>query len=122
LIGLGTVNGNFTNAGTLSLGFGGSTGILTVNGNYTQTLSGTLNIKIGGTIAGTQYVQLVVAGTGHVATLAGTLNVSIINGFSPALDSTYLILLCPSHSGMFTANVAPFTISYADPTDVRLTR
>jgi hypothetical protein len=120
--GLGTINGNLTDAGTLSLGFGGSTGILTVNGNYTQTSMGALNMKIGGTTAGTQFDQLVVAGTGNVATLAGTLNVSVINGFLPPLGSTYLILLFPSHSGSFTtANVSPFTIAY-ETGDVKLTR
>jgi hypothetical protein len=120
--GLGTINGNLTDSGTLSLGFGSSTGILTVNGNYTQTSTGTLNIKIGGTTAGTQFDQLAVAGTGNTATLAGTLNVSVINGFSPPVGSTYLILLFPSRTGSFLpANVSPFTMAY-EAGDVKLTR
>jgi hypothetical protein len=54
--------------------------------------------------------------------LGGTLHVALINGFSPAVGSTYLILLFPSRSGTFaTANVFPFTIAY-ETGDVKLTR
>jgi hypothetical protein len=57
-----------------------------------------------------------------VANLGGTLHVALINGFSPAVGSTYLILLFPSRSGTFaTANVFPFTIAY-ETGDVKLTR
>jgi hypothetical protein len=85
--GLGTVNGNFTNAGTLSLGFGNSTGILNINGNYTQTSTGTLAIKVGGTSTGTQFDQLAVTGT---ATLAGTLSGRLINSFGPPFSLAFL--------------------------------
>ncbi len=58
----------------VSSGVSAQTGILTVNGNYTQTAAGTLQIQLGGLTAarqpGTDYDQLKVTGT---ATLAGTL-------------------------------------------------
>src|SRR5207253_6719188 len=77
-----TVNGgtNFsvTNSGTVAPGL--SPGILTISGNYTQNAGGSLNIEIGGLTVGTQYDQLVVTGN---ATLAGTLNATLINGFTP---------------------------------------
>ena len=57
----------------------GSAGILTINGNYTQSTAASLNIEVGGTGAGSGYDWLAVSGT---ATLAGTLNVSLINGFT----------------------------------------
>ncbi|MCC6212511.1 MAG: filamentous hemagglutinin N-terminal domain-containing protein, partial [Burkholderiales bacterium] len=47
LSGVGTVNGNLTNNGTLNVGL--SPGTLTVNGNYTQGAGGILNIELGGT-------------------------------------------------------------------------
>jgi hypothetical protein len=66
--------GGFTNAGTLGVGFGST---LVITGDYTQTANGVLNIELGGPNAGTDYDQLVVSGQ---ALLAGTLNVSLING------------------------------------------
>ena len=59
----------FLNNGAVSPG--SSPGILTINGNYTQTATGVLNIELAGPTPGTQYDQLIVSGT---ATLAGSLN------------------------------------------------
>ena len=78
LTGAGVIAANFVNDGTVTPG--DSPGTLTVNGNYQQGSGGVLNVEIGGTTAGTQYDQLNVSGT---ATLAGTLNVTLINGFGP---------------------------------------
>jgi hypothetical protein len=69
LNGSGVIDGNVLNGGgAIQVGF--SPGIITINGNYTQTTNGTLNMEIGGTSPGTGYDQLVVNGT---ASLAGTL-------------------------------------------------
>src|SRR5207247_5619443 len=76
--GAGIVQGDLANAA--QLGADGSSGILTITGNYTQTAAGTLNVKIGGTAVGTQYDQLNVLGS---ANLDGALNISLINGFGP---------------------------------------
>ena len=73
-------------------------GTLTINGNYTQTASGSLDIDLGGTTAGSQYDQLAVSGT---ATLGGQLDVSLINGFQPALGNTFQPLTFASSSGNF---------------------
>jgi hypothetical protein len=80
LSGLGTITGNVMNTGgNVIVGDSGTTvGILTITGNYTQGPGGTLSVKIGGAMAGTQYDQLAVSGT---ATLDGTLNVTLIGGF-----------------------------------------
>ncbi len=56
-------------------------GLLSISGKYTQTATGSLNVELGGTTAGSQYDELVVSGT---AMLGGTVNVSLINGFQPA--------------------------------------
>jgi hypothetical protein len=76
LRGTGTVAAAVTNGGNISPGSPDSPGILTINGNYTQTSTGTLTILTNGTTAGTQYAQLAVAGTGAV-TLNGSLSLDL---------------------------------------------
>jgi hypothetical protein len=98
LSGSGMVQGNVINSGVIQPGQPGVPGILTINGNYTQTASGTLNIEIGGPNPGTGYDQLVVTGT---ATLDGTLNVSLLNGFVPNVGDRFQILTFGSRSGDF---------------------
>jgi hypothetical protein len=121
LAGSGTVHANVTNAATV--GPGDSPGILTINGTYTQTSAGALNIEIGGTTAGTGFDQLAISGT---ATLDGALNISLVNGFQPSAGSTYKILTFTSETGTFATvtgtdagNGLVFQLHY-DPTDVTL--
>jgi len=84
LSGAGTIVGDVTNSGTVAPG--NSPGILTVNGNYTQTSTGSLAAEITPvTTAGTGYDQLSVTGT---AALDGTLAVAPASGLYVA-DSTY---------------------------------
>jgi outer membrane autotransporter protein len=98
LSGPGTVNGNVSNAGQVNPGGVGAAGLLTINGNYTQTSTGGLSIDLGGTQAG-KYDQLVVTGT---ATLAGTLNVNLIGGFIPSKGEDFHIMAFASESGTFS--------------------
>ncbi len=72
LAGTGVVNANVTNAGQVIPGGAGAVGLLAINGTYTQTASGSLDVDLGGTTAGSQYDQLAVSGT---ASLGGTLDV-----------------------------------------------
>jgi uncharacterized repeat protein (TIGR01451 family) len=89
----GSLIGNGTVAGTVDshalVAPGASPGTLTITGDYVQASDGTLDIQIGGTTPGTQYDRLVVSGN---VTLAGILNVSIINGFVPAAGNAFQIL------------------------------
>ncbi|MEJ7590081.1 MAG: hypothetical protein WKF77_00880 [Planctomycetaceae bacterium] len=88
LKGNATVGGQLSNQGNLSPG--NSPGIVTVNGNYTQTSSGTLNIEIAGTNPATpDFDQVIVSGT---VTLAGALNVSLLSGFIPASGNSFRII------------------------------
>ena len=80
LSGSGVVEANVTNAGLVTPGGDGTTGILSITGSYTQTAAGVLNIDIGGLVAGTGYDQLQITGA---ATLDGTLNVQLVGGFTP---------------------------------------
>jgi hypothetical protein len=69
---------------------GDSPGGLVVAGNYTQTPAGILDIEIAGLTAGTGYDQLHVFGD---AFLDGTLDVDLVNGFTPTADAFFDILL-----------------------------
>ena len=112
LIGSGTLNGPIRNNGG-KVGPGHSPGRIMVTGNYTQDTNGTLEIEIGGASPGTEYDQLQVSGT---AALAGTLNISLINGFRPAIGDVFQIILPGSVTGTFsTVNTTGFTgqVNYA---------
>jgi len=89
---------SFTNHGSITPGT--SPGLLTVAGALTQAAEGVLAIELGGTAAGSQYDRLSV--TGAVA-LDGALDVSRINGFSPALGQSFVVLTWGSRTGTFTA-------------------
>ena len=73
-------------------------GTLSVGGDYTQGSGGTLEIELGGTAPGTEHDQLNVTGT---ATLAGTLDISPLNGLDPRLGETFEILTAGSVTGTF---------------------
>ncbi len=102
--GSGTVTADVSNSGRVSPG--NSPGILTVNGTYRQTATGALNLEIGGATAGSQYEQLNVSAA---ATLGGTLNVSLVNGFAPGGGQTFNVLTSSAVSGSFaTLNFPQF--------------
>lgn len=100
--GTGTIQSNLTNSGTVSPG--SSPGTITVDGDYTQEATGTLAIELGGTIPGTEHDQLVVTGA---ATLGGTLEVTLIDDFSPELGDTFTIMTYGSVSGSFASASLP---------------
>ena len=92
----------FTNSGTLAPGF--SPGMLTIAGDYTQTGSGLLAVELGGLTQGTGYDFVNVTGT---VTLAGTLDVDLWNGFTPALGNEFNILHAGTISGSFNSVLLP---------------
>jgi hypothetical protein len=89
LSGSGTVTGDVTNGGVVEVGGAGAAGTLTISGNYVQSGIGVLNIEIGGSSLGTGFDQFVIAGQ---ATLNGTLNVTLINSFSPNPGNSFMIV------------------------------
>ncbi|HKP93893.1 MAG TPA: hypothetical protein VJS88_08340 [Chthoniobacterales bacterium] len=106
LRGNGTIQGEVRNNGGV-FAPGHSPGKITVNGNYTQGGNGVLNMEIGGTAPGTEYDQLIVNGT---AVLDGTLNVSLINGFRPAVGDVFQLIVPNAFQGSFNAiNTFGFT-------------
>jgi hypothetical protein len=87
-----TIQGSFLNAGILEIA-----GTFSVLGNYTQTTGAALDIDLA---SPTMYGSLAVNGT---ATLAGTLNVALVNGFTPVSGQSFTILTFGARSGDFTA-------------------
>ncbi|MGB8170655.1 MAG: LEPR-XLL domain-containing protein, partial [Chthoniobacteraceae bacterium] len=90
LTGTGTIVGNVVNRGLFSPG--NSPGIVTIVGDSLFARSGTTVIQIGGTSPGPATVdfdQIKISGT---ATLGGTLQVQLINGFTPVVGQQFKIL------------------------------
>jgi hypothetical protein len=93
--GTGTISGNVANAGMLMPG----TGAMTINGNYTQTGTGVYLAGLGGLFAG-QFSQLNISGS---ASLAGSLNVSLVNSFVVNLGDSFFIMTFNSLTGTFSS-------------------
>ena len=115
LIGHGRVAGNVNNGGDVHPG--GSIGILSVAGNYTQSSAGTLTIEITPNVAagpGVGYDQLAVAGT---ASLAGTLAV-LDDAGTYTVGSRYTVLTAAGgRTGSFaTVTTNPGFAAYVTPT------
>lgn len=94
--GVGTVTGNVVNNGTLSVG--ASPGTLVIAGNFTQGAGSTLNVELGGLTQGVNYDLLQVTGT---AALDGTLNVTLLGGFTGAVGNVFDVLTYASRTGDF---------------------
>ncbi|MGO9125072.1 MAG: SBBP repeat-containing protein [Terriglobales bacterium] len=112
LSGHGSLTGAVSNSGaTVAPGTTSTQGKITLagsTGSYTQSSSGTLKIKIGGTSTG-QYDELVAGG---VVALGGTLNVSEFNGFSPKSGETFTIITGTSISGEFSSVASGWEVTY----------
>jgi len=103
LRGTGVINASLSNSGTVSAGNSPGTpgGTLSVNGNFTQGPTGTLQTQLDQTGA----AKLSVNGT---ATLNGTLRITPLNGFVPGLGQTFAILAASEGvNGTFASLAAP---------------
>jgi len=79
--------------------------LLNITGNFTQSAAGSLNIKIAGLVAGSQFDQVAINGA---AMLNGTLNVTLVGGFTPAAGNSFAIMTFGLPSGVFaTTNLPP---------------
>ena len=91
----GSFNGNVINQGSLSTANGPTT--ISITGNYTENSSAILNLQVGGPAS---FDQLSVSGT---ATLAGTLNVTLLNSFLPDPSESFAIVSAGTRSGTYAA-------------------
>jgi T5SS/PEP-CTERM-associated repeat protein len=100
--------GPFTGTGDVELNGdlkpGNSPATVTFGGNVEINSTGGLQIELAGTAKGTQYDSLTIAGT---ATLGGSLDVSLLNGFAPQAGNAFDILDWGSHTGKFNSIELP---------------
>ncbi len=106
LSGTGTISSGVASSGIVVPGDVPAPGLLTISNSvpYTQNLAGDYEVSIGGTTPGAQFSQLAVTG---LATLAGNLNIRLVNGFTPSLGQQFAILNAGSISGQFAAINSP---------------
>lgn len=98
-VGKGILTGNVTNYGTLSPG--NSPGTLNIDGDYTQDVSGILNIELAGYIQGDEYDFMNITGN---ATLSGKLDVDLLGTFDPDMGSIFNIIHAEGElTGAFTS-------------------
>jgi hypothetical protein len=115
LTGHGTVGAAVVNGGTVNPST--TAGVLTVNGTYTQTTSGTFATVISGTKPGTKFGQLVVRGA---AKLAGTIKVTTGN-FTPKKKQSFQVMKFRSHTGSFgkKSGTPKYSVTYSGSVHVR---
>jgi fibronectin-binding autotransporter adhesin len=98
LFGKGVIRGTLQSSGVITPGdSAATTGILTDSGAYKENAGGSLDISIAGTTPGSGFDQL----NSTTASLGGTLNVKLINGFVPKLGTNFKILNFGSETGHF---------------------
>ena len=102
LSGTDPLGGGLVNSGLLTPG--NSPGYLSISGDYTQSGVGVLGIELAGLLAGSEYDVLAVSGQ---ANLAGTIEVSLLNGFLPSADDVFDILTASVIDGDFSTWVLP---------------
>jgi hypothetical protein len=123
LRGSGTIVGNVINRSRVEPGnpFSSSPGTLNIEGDYTQTAAGVLNIKIGG-LNPASFDQLIVTGR---ATLDGTLRIAVVNNFVPNVGNTFKIMTFGSRTGTFATflglNIRPGVVFTPGFNDMDLT-
>ncbi|MDC0935543.1 PEP-CTERM sorting domain-containing protein, partial [Pirellulales bacterium] len=119
--GVGKIGGNLNNNGA-TVAPGKSAGVLEVTGNYVQSAGGTLAIELGGLSLGDddEFDVLDVSGN---ATLLGTLDISLIDSFAPAVNDTFDVLLASliTDDGVALSGASGFSHSIIGNNTLRLT-
>jgi len=96
LSGSGIISASVVNGAIVSPG--SSLGTLTINGSYAQSALGVLQMELGGATTNL-FDRLVVNGT---ATLGGALNVTLLDGFTPAFGDAFSFMSYTSRNGSFS--------------------
>jgi hypothetical protein len=90
MYGMGTIHGTFRNAGRLTVVS------LTVDGDFTQTMTGEMIVWLRST---SDFAQMVVTGS---ARLDGTLTVTFASGYAPQQGDSFAFLQFSTGSGTFS--------------------
>lgn len=101
--GSGQIDGQVENVSGI-VAPGNGIGTLAIEGRFANAPGGTLEFELGGPAAGTQYDRIEVDG---LAALEGTLSVSLVNGFVPALGNSFAIIASDAVLGEFTSLSVP---------------
>jgi hypothetical protein len=108
LQGQGTISAVVTSNATVIAGNATTkSGVLTIQGAYTQNATGILDVAINGTTLGSQYSQLAVS---NGVSLGGTLTINRSRKFVPAVGTTFTIVTGSVVTGQF-ATVKNLTIN-----------
>lgn len=99
----GTVEGDVENDYYIMPSADASTDRFQINGDYTSSPAAILRIRLGGPNTG-EYDQLAVQGA---AQLAGRLDLRLIDGFTPRIGDSFLIVTHASRSGEFDTETLP---------------
>ena len=102
LTGTGLVDGDVLSSGTVRPG--SELGRLRIEGNYTQTPDGRLELQIGGLVSETEYDELTVTGS---AVMQGSLVLQLVDGFTPNLGDSFTLAEFASTDGQFSAEILP---------------
>jgi hypothetical protein len=87
-------------------------GTLQFGSSFTQGATGILNVQIGGLTPITDFDRFNITG---LASLDGTLNVTLINGYVPGPGNSFQIMTYGSRAGQFATvngNGQPYTVNY----------
>jgi autotransporter-associated beta strand protein len=90
-----TLGAGFRNLGNLTIGAGST---LAVTGDYAQGPAASLSFEFAGPPDSGQFGQLTISG---MASLDGTLNTQLVNGFVPNIGDEFVVLTFGSESGSF---------------------
>jgi hypothetical protein len=96
LAGNGTINGPVRNAAEIHPGSSPGTLEILGTGGWTNTPAGTLVIELAGVNPGSSHDQLISAGR---ATLGGTIEIRLADGYTPNIGDSFEILRFGSYSG-----------------------
>ncbi len=112
ITGIGSINsqnGTLNNKGYLLPG--DNIGTFSVTGNYPEEPTSVLQMEIGGYSAGAEHDKFNISGN---ASLSGILNIKLVNGFTPALGDSFLVLTYGSRTGSFSSIVDSSLVSGAE--------
>ncbi len=98
LIGTGAITGSITDAGLIAPGNSNSLGFITDTGNLTMLGNGVMTMELGGTNTWL-YDQFDLTGT---FTFGGTLNVLLVNSYTPQLGDQFNLFGFSSAAGSFS--------------------
>jgi hypothetical protein len=125
LSGTGRVNGNVNIGPGGKLSPGDSPGTLTIVGNYTQ--SGTLFEQVGGTPGSGLFD---VTNIDLSAAIGGTLDIDLVNGFAPGVNTHYVYNILEANGGVYGTFATldflnlpsgdTFSLDYSNPNEVVL--